>query len=73
MKWRRKAQRRFHELAVKEALGTATIDDTVKLERYQKLLRYKPNSEETHAAEMHFYQATRAIKTLKGLLRKALV
>lgn len=62
-------RQRWHELVVKEALGTITKEEQSKLERYQVLVRAKPSAAERSAEAWRQYQIDTAMKQLKRLLR----
>ena len=64
-------RRRWHELVVKEALGTITAAEHAKLERYQVLVRYKPSADERrHEARMR-YDTERLLKQARRYLHEA--
>lgn len=68
---RPEAARRFHELAVRDALGEATPVEILKLNRYQALLRYKPSAGERREWEIMMWNVTRAMKLLRKLEHEA--
>ena len=62
----KRIEKRFHELVVKHALGTATAEELAKLERYQALRWHRiatPN--EIRARAKHDYQFQEDMKALK--------
>lgn len=63
-------RRRWHELVVKESIGTITSDEHHKLDRYQALLRYKPSAEERKHESRRRYEVEQMQKQVRRLLHE---
>lgn len=61
-------EHRFRELAAKEALGTITIQEALKLDRYQELRRSRYAAPIPRESLVNEWRIRRSIKELRRLL-----